>query len=333
MEFLKQLYSKTFGVAPDYWEALPASGSARQYFRLSAPKQKPAIAVYNPNSTENATFVAYSQHFLKHKLNVPLIYAVDEANNGYLQQDLGNVSLLDYVLSRPQPENLKNAYQKALSKLAFMQLYAGVDLDFSVSGAYQHFDKEVMGWDLNYFKYWLLLPSRIAFDEYKLAIDFNQLLRQLEAANQAYFLYRDFQARNVMIYAQELYFIDYQGAKQGALQYDVASLLYQAKADLSDTMREELLSYYLGEVGQYIRVEELEFRQQYDRYVLLRLLQVLGSYGYRGFYEQKPHFLSSLPYGLENLKNLQQKKSYLFAQLPELSRVIGLLVDKYGKIN
>lgn len=330
MEFLHKLYEQTFGVAAETLQMLPASGSQRQYFRLSAPNQKTAIGVYNPNAVENATFVAYSRHFLSHKVRVPQIYAVDEAAGGYLQQDLGNTSLLDYVLSQPSDENIKYAYQQALEKLAFMQLYAGVDLDFSVSGSYHHFDKEVMGWDLNYFKYWLLLPSKIAFDEYKLALDFNRLLAQLEEANQAYFLFRDFQARNIMIYQNELYFIDYQGAKQGALQYDVASLLYQAKANLSAKMRADLLDYYLKVVAGYITIDELEFRQQYDRYVLLRLLQVLGSYGYRGFYEQKPHFLSSLPFALENLRQMQQEKSYLFAQLPELSRVISLLGAKYG---
>jgi aminoglycoside/choline kinase family phosphotransferase len=329
MEFLKRLFLQKYQISAIKIETLPASGSQRQYFRLSNG-QKTAIGVYNLNAVENKTFIAYSRHFKHHGVKVPEIYAVDEANFGYLQQDLGNTSLLDFVMAQQNnPKEIEYAYQKALSQLAYMQLYAGVDLDFSVAGAYHHFDKTVMGWDLNYFKYWLLMPSKISFDEYKLELDFQKLVSQLEQANQAYFLFRDFQSRNIMIYENNLYFIDYQGAKQGALQYDVASLLYQSKANLSADLREKLLSFYIQQANKYVHFEELEFRQQYERYVLLRLLQVLGSYGYRGFYEQKPHFISSLPFALSNLKHIQQQKSYLFAQLPQLNAVLSALIDKF----
>lgn len=308
---------------------LPASGSQRQYARLRG-ETRVAMGVYNPNAVENKTFLAYTEHFLRHQVAVPRVYGADLSVGVYLLEDLGDLTLLEYINHHRDEATLRTCYQEALRQLAHLQLFAAADLDYSVSQAHSQFDKTAMRWDLSYFKYCFVLSAYLPMDEYKLEADFERLLHALDEVPQGFFMYRDFQARNIMLANNKLYFIDYQGAKQGALQYDVASLLYQAKADLPDALREELLDFYIQLIQQHLTIDPSEFKQQYYRFVLLRMLQVLGSYGFRGFYERKAHFLDSLPYALQTIQKLMTHHTYLFNQLPELSQILRAAIAKYG---
>lgn len=340
------------GQVPTRIDALPASGSQRRYFRLhfaqninknSDKNDYSLIAAYNENIAENQLFIAYTNHFLTQKVAVPEISYISANKKLYFQQDLGDISLLSYLDSLDNPKNHARAdavalyYPKALSDLAFIQCNAGKNLDFSLANTHTKFDKIVMNWDLSYFKYWFLMPSRITYDEYRLEQDFQYFLSQLNAADTDFFLFRDFQARNIMLKPKDnqpdsfdLYYIDYQGARQGALSYDVASLLYQAKANLSPIERAELFEHYLLAIAEQPYSPDTDLlRAEYPNYVLLRLLQVLGSYGFRGFYERKPHFLSSIPYALRNIEQLMQTRASLFAAMPELSSVLARIIERF----
>src|SRR4029077_20582624 len=223
-----------------------------------------------------------------------------------LEQDLGNTTLFDFLSSNRPGENIApaviDAYRKAVAVLPRFQVEAGHDLDYSICYPRGRFDRQSIAWDLNYFKYYFLRLAGIPFSEQKLEDDFEALTELLLSAPQDYFLYRDFQSRNVMLLAAQPYFWEYQGGRKGALQYDIASLLYDAKADLPPELRQHLLDYYLERLCEFIDVKSAAFLYHYFAYAYIRILQALGVYGFRVFYERKPHFLQSVPYALKNVR-------------------------------
>jgi len=284
--------------------ALPPSGSYREYYRLKS-KSKNAIGVYNSDKKENVAFLTFSKHFKSHGLAVPEIYAEDIDNNVYLEEDLGDTTLFAYLSAIRQneefPDEVVDVYKKILEELPRFQITAAKDLDYSVCYPRSAFDKQSMMWDLNYFKYYFLKLAKIPFEEQALENDFHKLIDFLLEAGTDYFLYRDFQSRNVMLVKHQPYFIDYQGGRKGALQYDVASLLYDAKADIPQDVRSYLLKHYIDNLKKFIEFEEGKFLEYYYGYILIRIMQAMGAYGFRGFYEKKEHFLKSIPFALENL--------------------------------
>lgn len=326
-DLLEQLFSKWSGSSPGETTALPRSGSDRRYFRMKNGQHK-AIAVINPHPQENDTFIRFSRHFKSYGLPVPEIYAENTAANAYLQEDLGNTSLLQLLLSNRQgegiPTEVKTVYKRALEQLVRMQVVASRDLDFGLCFPREAFDQQSMRWDLNYFKYFFLKLSGTSFDEQALETDFEKLSTYLMGTQTDFFMFRDFQARNIMVKDGEPYFIDYQGGRRGALQYDLASLLYQAKAALPQVVREELVDHYLDALEKEIEIDRQAFREYFYGYVLIRTLQVLGAYGFRGFFERKSHFLESIPFALQNLAWIRANVQ-LPVDLPELNRVMDVL--------
>jgi aminoglycoside/choline kinase family phosphotransferase len=296
---LQQLFRQWSGSEPDSIQALPGSGSPRKYFRLKNAGTT-AIGVSSPDLEENMVFLHFTRHFLSHGLPVPEIYAEDLQRGTYLISDLGDQSLFS-VVEDAKANNvmyettLSGLYRKVTDWLVRFQIIAGSDLDYSVCYPRKRFDRHSMMWDLNYFKYYFLRPANALFDEQKLEDDFSTLTDYLSQADWNFFMYRDFQARNIMLVKGEPYFIDYQGGRQGPLQYDLASLLFQAKAELPERFRNEILDYYLDKVNEYRPVDREEFIRYYHCFTLLRLIQVLGAYGFRGLYEGKSHFLVSIP--------------------------------------
>lgn len=280
---------------------LAQSGSNRKYYRLIG-RTATAIAVFSKNKKENKAFVTFTKHFYANALPVPQVLAEDLKNDIYLQEDLSDQSLFDLLSRNGFIEEVKKYYKEALKTLLKFQIEAGKNLDYSVCYPRDKFDEQSIRWDLNYFKYYFLKLADVQFDESKLEKDFNTLAEYFSKVSSNYFMYRDFQSRNIMIKDGELYFIDFQGGRKGALQYDVASLLWSARANLPFDKREELLDYYLSELKKYKEVNEAEFKSYYYGFVLIRVLQTLGAYGYRGFYERKDHFLKSIPYAIENLE-------------------------------
>ncbi|MEM7102280.1 MAG: RNase adapter RapZ [Bacteroidota bacterium] len=300
---LEALFEKWNGHKNTSFEMLPPSGSDRKYFRLSN-EQASAIGVYNSNIPENKAFIGFTEHFFAKNIPVPQIYGVGEDFQTYLLQDLGNTILLDIVLSQNQENGLSDEvliiYKKVIRQLLNIQVNGGEGLDYSLCFQRKSFDEQTIQWDLNAFKYYFLKLSGIPFNEQALEADFLELTTTLLNINMDYFMFRDFQARNIMMVDGNPYFIDYQAGRKGPLQYDLASLLFQARAALSAEAREELLDYYIGLAEEMTDINAVSFRNDYYAIVLIRTLQVLATYGLRGLYEKKPHFIKSIPFALEN---------------------------------
>ncbi len=280
-------------------------GSGRKIIRLAGGKQS-AIGILYGVREENVAFLEFSRHFRKHGLPVPEIYAEDLSQGAYLEQDLGDTSLFEFLSKNRAGEKIAppaaEAYRKVVAMLPRFQVEAGRDLNYKVCYPRGSFDRQSISWDLNYFKYYFLRLAGIPFNEQALEDDFSRLTKFLLSAPHDYFLYRDFQSRNVMLPGGEPFFLDYQGGRKGALQYDIASLLYDAKADLPPELRQQLLDHYLDTLAGFIDLDRAAFMQHYYAYVYVRILQALGAYGFRGFYERKAHFLQSVPYALKNLR-------------------------------
>jgi aminoglycoside/choline kinase family phosphotransferase len=312
-EILTNLYQHWSNEPVLEFSPLPPSGSDREYYRLKSAK-KSAIAVYNSDKKENRAFIEFSKHFADVGLPVPQIFAEDTDSDIYLIQDLGKITLFSYLSEIRGDgkfnEKVDHIYKKVIDILPRFQIEAGKSMNYNICYPRKEFDKQSMMWDLNYFKYYLLKLGKIPFDEQTLETDFHTFADYLLGANCSYFLYRDFQSRNIMIKNGEPYFIDYQGGRKGALQYDLASLLFDAKADLPHKVRADLLQHYISIVKKYAEIEETEFIQMFFGYVLIRILQALGAYGFRGFYEKKEHFLKSIPYAIDNLSWLLNTVSF-----------------------
>ena len=307
MDVLNALFEKHFRRPPTRVVQLQGElgGSGRKIIRLSDGQQS-AIGILHGVREENAAFLAFTRHFLKHRLPVPEIYGEDLDQGAYLEQDLGNTTLFDFLSSNRPGEVIApaviDAYRKVVTILPRFQVKAGRDLDYSICYPRGRFDRQSIAWDLNYFKYYFLRLAGIPFSEQALEDDFDRLTDLLVSAPQNYFLYRDFQSRNVMLLDGEPYFVDYQGGRKGALQYDIASLLYDAKADLPPELRQKLLDDYLNELASFVSLDRDAFLHHYYGFVYVRIMQALGAYGFRGFYECKAHFLQSVPYALKNLR-------------------------------
>jgi aminoglycoside/choline kinase family phosphotransferase len=307
MDLLEKLFEQHFKKPASLVQALQGElgGSGRRIFRLSNDHVS-AIGILYDVRGENTAFVEFSRHFRRHGLPVPEIYAEDLDHGAYLEEDFGDTTLFEFLSKNRAGEKIApqvvEAYRKAIAVLPRFQIEAGRDLDYSVCYPRGSFDRQSINWDLNYFKYYFLRLAGIPFSEQALEDDFDSLTTFLLSANCNYFLYRDFQSRNIMLNNGEPFFLDYQGGRKGALQYDVASLLYDAKADLPPELRQQLLDLYLEKLGGFIDVDREAFLHYYYAYVYVRILQALGAYGFRGFYERKTHFLQSVPYALKNLR-------------------------------
>lgn len=305
--------------------ALPPSGSYREYYRISG-KTRSAIGAYNPDKKENTAFLTFSKHFYDKGLPVPEIYAEATAQNMYLQEDLGDTTLFAYLTKIRNngdfPAELLEIYKRVIDEMPRFQIEAAKDLNYDVCYPRDSFDKQSMMWDANYFKYYFLKLAKIPFDEQLLEDDFQRFTDFLLQADRHFFLYRDFQSRNVMIQNEKPYFIDYQGGRKGALHYDLASLLYDGKADIPNDIRVQLRDYYIDTINQYLPVNREEFIHYFYGYVIIRIMQAMGAYGFRGFYEKKEHFLLSIPYALNNLEWLL-KHIELPVKIPMLLQVLN----------
>jgi aminoglycoside/choline kinase family phosphotransferase len=307
MDVLQELFEQHFHTAATRVRALQGElgGSGRKIIRLSGDKVS-AIGILYGVREENVAFLEFSRHFRRHGLPVPEIYAEDLSRGAYLEEDLGDTSLFEFLSKNREGESIApqavEAYRRVVAVLPRFQIEAGRDLNYEVCYPRGSFDRQSIAWDLNYFKYYFLRLAGIPFNEQALEDDFDSLTTFLLSADCDYFLYRDFQSRNAMLRDGQPFFLDYQGGRKGALQYDIASLLYDAKADLPPELRQQLLDLYIDKLSGFIDVEREAFLHHYYSYVYVRILQALGAYGFRGFYERKAHFLQSVPYALKNLR-------------------------------
>ena len=307
LDVLKKLFEQHFHAPPERVVPLQGElgGSGRKIIRLASQKNS-AIGVLYGVREENSAFLAFSKHFRRHGLPVPEIYAEDLSHGAYLEEDLGDTTLFEFLSNNRTGENISpqvvEAYRKVVAVLPRFQVEASRDLNYEVCYPNPSFDRQSIAWDLNYFKYYFLRLAGIPFNEQALEDDLNRLTEFLLSAPRDYFLYRDFQSRNILLRNGDPFFVDYQGGRKGALQYDIASLLYDAKADLPPELRQRLLDHYLNTLAGFIQLDRAAFLQHFYPYVYIRILQALGAYGFRGFYERKAHFLQSVPYALKNVR-------------------------------
>ena len=321
---IEELYCNHFGEKILEINKLPASGSYREYYRIYT-ETRTIIGVYNEDIKENRAFYSFADHFNTHGINVPKILAISPGEDFYLLEDLGDLTLFEHLSQNRKGENLGDSvmdiYKKVINDLPKIQVEAGRGIDYSKCYPRAAFDRQSMMWDLNYFKYYFLKLAKVSFDEQALETDFESFCTFLLSAENDFFLFRDFQSRNIMLKDNVPYYIDFQGGRKGALQYDLASLLYDGKADISNQTREYLYGLYVEELKKYLMVNEKEFKSYYKGFVLIRIMQAMGAYGFRGFYEKKEHFLKSIPFALNNLAFLL-KDLDLPVDIPELRRVL-----------
>lgn len=310
-------------------DRLPQAGSERHYFRLHTAENT-YIATYGANVKENEAFIYFSNQFHQQQLATPQILYSSADNKIYLQQDFGDNSLLNQLEEKGFTDSTYLLYKKSLQQLAQLQVKGDEVIDYSKCLTNAEFGKQAILADLLYFKYYFLDALRRPYDKQKLLNDFEVLSDFLSHTEYKYFMFRDFQSRNIMVTTDsEIHFIDYQGGMKGAPQYDVASLLWQAKANLPDEWKQSLLEEYIDAFEKLVNrsVDRDLFRSQYNGYVLIRLLQVLGAYGFRGLFERKAHFLTSIPLALQNLQWFINHHS-LGLSLPEFSKVLELCASE-----
>ena len=328
------LYTQTMGRPPEVVTRLVPDGSQRQYYRLTSSGQKSVVGAHGPDAEENRAFLAYSRGLRGAGLPVPEIYAADASLGIWLGEDLGDTTLFAALSAARQsggeafPAAMLPIYERVVAELPRFQFLGAKAVDFSFAYPRAAFDEQSMHWDLNYFKYHFLKLAHVPFNEQRLESDFEKLVAHLLSTDTDYFLYRDFQSRNIMVRDGQPWFLDYQGGRKGAAQYDLASLLYDAKADVPESVRTHLIECYLKAFAAQGGKPE-RFRSHYPGYVLIRIMQAMGAYGYRGFYERKPRFLESVPYAARNVARLLD--AGLPVDLPELESVFRQIVDMWAK--
>jgi aminoglycoside/choline kinase family phosphotransferase len=293
-------------------EPLPASGSYRTYYRIRSDHDT-VLGVHNGDKRENEAFIYLTDHLRKAGNRVPEVKIADIANNVYIEQDLGNITLFDYLANIRKrsctDDEIITIYKRVIDAMPGLQINSAKGLDYSICYPRSEFDVQSMMWDMNYFKYCLIKPLKIDFFEQDLEDDFLKIVNWLIGADRESFMFRDFQSRNIMLADDEIYFIDYQGGRKGPLHYDLASLLFEAKTHLSEGIRKELLVYYLDVVSsKFSWFNRENFLEYYYGFVYLRLMQAMGAYGFRGYIEHKPLFLQSLPYAVKTLKWLMENQ-------------------------
>ena len=331
---LVQLFEGRFGEPPKGSQDLVPDGSQRRYVRLLRSDGGSVVGAVGPDREENRAFLSFSKSFRQAGLRVPEVYGTDEGAGVWIMEDLGDTTLfaaLAAARSReggPFPATMVPIYERVLEELPRLQVVGGQVADFGVAYPRAAFDRQSMLWDLNYFKYHFLKLAHVPFSEARLERDFGKLVRFLLKAEIRHFMYRDFQSRNIMVRDDGPWFIDYQGGRRGALQYDVASLLYDAKATVPDEIRAHLLGHYLDALSNHVPVERDRFVELYRGFVLIRTMQAMGAYGYRGFFERKPRFLQSVPFAARNLAGILERGLPL--AVPELATVFHRIVDAWG---
>ena len=307
---------------------LPSSGSGRTYYRVFLTSGNSVLAAFNDDIRENRAWYGFSEHFRKQGLPVPGIFAADKSERYFLLQDLGDTDLLSLLLEKGE-DHVRPLYRQVIGDLLKFQVEGIRGLDPSVAYPTRQFDARSIMWDLNYFKYYFVKTHDILFHEHELEADFQNFCEELLRSRSAYFMYRDFQARNIMIHEGKPWYIDFQGGRMGPLPYDLVSLLYQAKANLSDHFRKELYDLYLNNLQQILPDEAVDFNRRFSLFAVFRTMQVLGAYGFRGIIQRKGHFLSSIPYATGNLEKITDdpfRRTY-----PELSGVLDAIsrLDMY----
>lgn len=329
MDALNKLYVSVFGSEPDGMTLLPLSGSARKYYRISG-NGRTVIGVAGTNAAENNAFVTIDRQMAAKGINVPEVLAVSPDGMFYLQDDLGDNQLFEFLKpsiasGKYGPEAMRLLH-KTIESLPSIQFRTGEGLDWGICFPDREFNRRMVNFDLNYFKYDFLKFTGMEFNEIKLQDDFDRLVEDsLEGIGET-FMYRDFQSRNVMIKDGEPYFIDFQGGRRGPIQYDLASFLWNAGTHFSKEIRDELIDVYMDALAEYQKADKDEFLEKFRLISLVRLLQEFGAYGFRGIFERKQIFLDCLQPAKGCLHELVQEP---FKRYPYLTEVLRRVADEW----
>lgn len=322
------LFEEHCGIPAPGISALCPAASPREYFRISSDDAG-CVAAYSANTAENEAFIYLTHHLESLGIRVPRVRAVSADKTCYLLDDLGDYSLLDYLNARKDGgwDDIEAMYQRVLVDLIDIQLNGGANMNFDKCLGRKIFDSKQVYWDLLYFKYYFAKLEEIPFDEQKLDDEFLALASIAgSSAHEPYLMYRDFQARNIMIRDETPWYIDYQGAMRGPLQYDLASLLYQSRAGLPEELRERLLSFYIKQISSRIDIDKAIFIKKYYAVALARIMQNLGAYGFRGIIQRKHTFVESIPQALD-IALLISRKLQIENSHPELHNLLNA-IDK-----
>lgn len=321
---LERLFSTHFGERVHSCTAMKAHASTRVLYRLSGARRS-AVGVYCDNVAENRAFISFAKHFRSCRLSVPEIFAVSSDQTIYLQEDLGDQTLFDLLQLEREDSNtpsrrVQDLYGETVRQLSYFQIEASVGLDYSLCVEGLHYDAAAMLYDCDRFRSELVDRMALPYNAERLSRDFYQLSAFLAGAESNYFLYRDFQARNIMVRNEKPYFIDFQSGRHGALQYDLASLLYQAQARLPESMRASLIDTYLAQVSIRKPINRDRFIEFFDGFVLIRLIQVLGAYGKLGLGENKAYFQKGIPFAVTTFLEVlgRQRIPVSFGELTSL---------------
>lgn len=329
MDRLIDLYERFACCKPEECSLLPLSGSARKYYRMSS-RGETVIGVIGTNPKENRAFLTIDAQFRKFALNAPEVYGVSPDGMVYIQEDLGDGQLFELlkpsIASGAYGDEQMSLLKKTIAALPSVQFKVAEGLDWGVCFPDRAFNERMVNFDLNYFKYDFLKLTGIEFDEIRLQDDFDALREDSLGAVTDNFMYRDFQARNVMIRNGEPYFIDFQGGRKGPVQYDLASFLWNAGTHFSAGMRRELENVYLDALSEYRSVNRDEFYATYRLITLVRLLQEMGAYGFRGYIERKQIFIDCVPTALGCIRELTAEP---FERYPYLTQVLRTLANDW----
>ncbi len=332
---LSSLFKDWCGSKPESIQKLPHSGSNRIYYRIQK-KDTTAIGVYNDNYKENIAFIDFTNQFLESRINVPAIYYEKLDESIYLIQDLGDNQLLSWLIANKTgnkfPVKALEIYKKVIQELIRIQIIAGSNFDFSKCYPFSEFDENAIKFDLNYFKTNYADALKLSYNQEKINSDFDFFTKYLLTVDNNYFMFRDFQARNILLVNNQPWFIDYQGGRKGPLQYDLVSLLFQAKAEIPEHIKNQLLDHYIQVAQQFAPINKDEFIEYYFAFALIRVLQTLGAYGLRGLIEKKDYFIDSIPLAISNLVYLKDKVDIL-DQMPELKQIITQIINTEIKKN
>ena len=331
-ELLSKLFFEYAGEDPETLTVLPKSGSDRIYLRMGKSETS-VLGVWNPNRKENDAFTGFANHFFNLGLRVPNVYIYLPEEMVYLAQDLGDLDLVTWVHEKGDTadglQSVEEMYQNVLRELVRFQFEADIDLDYNLAYPRKRFDRSSVMWNLYYFKYMFLKLSGTGFNEQLLEDDFLKMAEIIENVKTEGFLYRDFQSRNIMIKDGIPWFIDFQGGRKGAPHYDVASLLLDPYVELEKPLHDRLIDYYISLLNIDIYRAKDVFIKEYRVFGIVRLLQALGAYGFRGLYERKPNFTDSIPSAVRQLSRLFEIDE-IRNELPELSRIVSSLYIKWG---
>lgn len=322
---LDKLFERYTGHKVEDRSELTSSGSHRRYFRLTGGNIS-LIGVIGTNLSENKAFCYLSAHFREKGIKAPKVFAKSDDGMCYIQEDLGNAQLYN-VISQGRETGEYSSFESSIlchtiEMLPKIQFKGAQGLDYNCCFPEPEFNERMVMFDLNYFKYCFLKATGMEFDEIRLQDDFDKLKNDLLLDMGNTFMYRDFQARNVMIKDGEPYFIDFQGGRRGPIYYDVASFVWQARSRYPEALKQAMIQTYLTSLKEYVNIDTAVFEQRLRLFVLFRTLQVLGAYGFRGYFEKKPHFLGSVPFAIDNLRRLLVTP---FDSYPYLNKVLTKL--------